>query len=121
MGFFLLLISVLYIVEGVLLILAPKKAVKFATRLFDKTKDPRLLGLAPLAVGIVLLFAASSCLVAWLIVLLGLAGIAKAVYIFLTPVAKIKSHWWFTLSDNGQRALGILVLILGVIIFISRA
>ena len=120
MGFFLLLVSLLFMVEGVLLILTPKKFIKFATDLLTKTKEPRLLGLIPLFIGILLLLSVSSSVLGWLIVLLGLAGIAKAVYLFLTPVQKIKSHPWLNFSDNGYRAVGILVLILGVIIFISR-
>lgn len=120
MSFFLLLMSLLYIVEGVLLILAPKKFMKFANKILESSKDLRLLGLIPLVIGILFLLCNSASVVRWLIVLLGLAGIAKAVYVFITPVAKIKAHWFFSLSDNGQRAFGILILILGVIIFISR-
>lgn len=120
MSFFLLLVSLALMVEGVVLILMPKKIVKFAIDLLSKSKEPRLFGLVSLFVGILLLLSVSSTVLGWLIVLLGLAGIAKAVYLFLTPVQKIKSHPWLNLSDNGYRALGILVLILGVIIFISR-
>ncbi len=118
-SFFLLLVSVVYIVEGVMMILTPKKAVKFATELL-KVREPRYLGLLSLFVGIFLLFSASSSALSWLIVLLGLAGIAKAVYIFLTPIAKIKAHPWFSLSDSGHRVVGILLLVLGVLVFISR-
>ena len=120
MGFFLLLVSLLLIGTGVTMILMPKKVVKVTTDLLSNTKEPKLLGLLPLFMGILLLLSVSSTVLGWLVVLLGLAQIAKAVYIFLTPIQKIKSHWWFTLSDNAQRALGILVLILGVIVFISR-
>ena len=119
MGWFLLLISLILVIKGVVMILSPKKVVKFATELLQN-KEPKRLGLIPLLVGILLLFSVTSSAVGWLIVLLGLAEIAKAIYIFLVPIQKIKSHWWFSLSDNGHRALGILVLILGVIIFVSR-
>ena len=119
MGFFLLLVSLVLMVTGVTMILMPKKVVKFATDLLSDSKEPKLLGLIPLFLGVLLLFSVSSTVLGWLIVLLGLAQFAKAVYIFLTPVQKMKSHWWFSLSDNGHRALGILVLILGVIVFIS--
>lgn len=120
MGFFLFLMSLIYIVEGVLLILTPKKVMRIINKVIDNTKEPKLLGVLPLVVGILFLLSTSASAVGWLIILLGLAGIAKAVYIFITPMAKIRSHWWFKLSDNGLRGFGILVLILGVIIFISR-
>jgi uncharacterized protein YjeT (DUF2065 family) len=120
MGFFLVLISLVLIVKGVVMIMSPKRIVKFVNDLL-KSKEPRAWGVIPLFVGILLLFSASASVLGWLIVLLGLAQIGKALYLFLTPVAKIRSHWFFSLSDNGYRALGILVLILGVIIFISRA
>ena len=119
MGFFLFLISVIMIVEGVMIILSPKKIVKFVNELL-KVKEPRLWGLLPLVVGILLLLSASASVLGWLIILLGLAEIGKAIYVFLTPVAKIKSHRWFSLSDNGHRVFGILALILGVLIFVSR-
>lgn len=120
MGFFLMLVSLVLIFIGVTLILSPKKFLKTVHQMLDKPKDARLLGLAPLIIGILLLFAARSSVVGWLIVLLGLAMIAKAVYIFLTPVSKIKNLRWFQLSDNTYRVNGIVVLVLGVIIFISR-
>jgi len=118
-SFFLLLVSLLFIIEGIIMILAPKKLMKLAHRMLA-VKEPRLMGLIPLFVGIFLIFCASASAVPWLIVLLGLAGIAKAVYVFLTPVAKIKAHPWMNLPDNNYRALGIVVLIFGVLIFISR-
>lgn len=119
MSFFLVLVSLLFIIKGVAAILVPKKLLKFALS-FLKNENYKIFGLVPLFVGILLLFAASSSALGWLIALLGLAGIAKAVYIFLTPLQKIKASKWLNLSDNEYRALGILILILGVIIFISR-
>ena len=119
MSLFLALVSLILVIKGIIMIMAPKKIVKLANDLLS-LKDPRLLGLVPLFIGILLLFSTSSSVLSWLIVLLGLAEIGKAVYVFLTPVQKIKSHWWFGLSDNGHRGLGILILILGVIIYISR-
>jgi uncharacterized protein YjeT (DUF2065 family) len=118
-SFYLFLVSILFIVEGIMLILSPKKIMKLAQKLLS-LKEPRLLGLVPLFLGIFLLFSASASAVAWLIVLLGLGGIAKGVYTFLTPIAKIKAHPWLRLSDNNYRALGIVVLIVGVLVFISR-
>jgi uncharacterized protein YjeT (DUF2065 family) len=120
MSFFLLLMSFVYIVEGVLMILTPKKVIKFVHKILDSSKDARVLGLFPLVIGTLFLLCNSASAVRWLIVLLGLAGIAKAVYIFITPLTKLKAHWALSLSDNGLRAFGILVLILGVIIFIAR-
>jgi uncharacterized protein YjeT (DUF2065 family) len=118
-GFFLLLISLVLIVKGVAMILAPKKVLKVATNFLNKA-EPRRLGLVPLFIGILLLLCASSSALGWLIVLLGLLEIAKAVYIFSTPLAKIKAHPWMNLSDNNYRAMGILILVLGVLVFISR-
>ena len=116
-GFFLFLVSLVFISEGVMLILSPKKLLKVAQK-FLSVKEPRLLGLVPLFMGIFLLFSASASRAAWLIVLLGLGGIAKAVYVFLTPIATIKAHPWFQLPDSKYRAMGIIVLIVGVLIFI---
>ncbi|HQP91925.1 MAG TPA: hypothetical protein PLU24_04550 [Candidatus Omnitrophota bacterium] len=119
MGFFLLLLSLLFIVKGVLLIMAPKKVLKFANYFFN-SKEPKAWAIGPLVIGILLLFSVTSSILGWLIALLGIFEIAMAVYIFLTPMAKLKVHPWLNLSDNGNRAMGIFLLVLGVIIFISR-
>jgi uncharacterized protein YjeT (DUF2065 family) len=119
MSFFLLLIGIVLIVKGVAMILAPKKMMKFAISLLDKT-EPKTFGIVALVIGILLLFSARASALGWLIVLLGLVEIMSSVYLLTMPIAKIKEHWWFKLSDNGLRALGILVLVLGVIIFVTR-
>ncbi len=119
MGFFLLLVSLILIVKGVMLIMVPKKAMKLA-HYFLNLKDPRMCGIIPLVVGILLLFSAGSSVIGWLIVILGIAQISVSVYIFMTPVSKIKAHPWLNLSDSGYRAMGIFTLVMGVIIFISR-
>ncbi len=119
MGFFLVLISLALIIKGIVMIMTPKKIVKWADG-FLKNKDPKAWGVLPIGIGILLLFSASSSALAWLIVLLGLAEIAKGIYLFLTPMAKIRASRWFSLSDSGHRAIGIFILVLGVIIFISR-
>lgn len=119
MGFFLGLIGLLLIVKGVVAIMSPKKFANFFLRLLNE-KDPKSLALIPLGIGILLLFAASSSAVGWIVALVGLAEISKAVYLFITPPEKIKNAWCFKGSDNSRRAAGILMLILGVMIFISR-
>lgn len=119
MGFFLVLISLALIVKGIVMIMTPKKIVKWADN-FLKNKDLKKWGMLPIAIGILLLFSASSSALSWLIVLLGLAELAKGAYLILTPAAKVRAGRWFSLSDSGHRAIGIFVLVLGVIIFISR-
>ncbi len=116
--FFLFVVSLIFIVEGIVFILSPKKLIKVANKMLS-AKEPRLLGLLPLFFGIFFLFAAGFSKAAPLIVLLGLAGIAKAVYLFLTPVAKIRASRWLNLSDNNYRAWGIIVLIVGVFVFVT--
>ncbi|MFH0877548.1 MAG: hypothetical protein V1863_04920 [Candidatus Omnitrophota bacterium] len=119
MGFFLLLISLVIVAKGIGLILWPKKMMKVAHR-FLNMKEPRIAAVIALFVGILLLLAVSRSILGWLIVLLGLAEVGAAVYIFMTPIAKIRNHRWWNLSDTNYRVLGILTLLLGVIIFVSR-
>jgi uncharacterized protein YjeT (DUF2065 family) len=118
MSFFLLLVSLVLIIKGVSMILVPKKTMKFAAQML-KVKEPRLWGLSSLFVGILLLFAASHCILVWLIVLLGLMEISKAVYVFLSP-PQMLFHWSSNLKENAYRVWGIWSLVLGVIIFITR-
>lgn len=119
MGFYLFIVSVVLIIEGVMLILAPKKVVKFSTDILKK-KEPKTLAWIPLVVGVLLLFASGSSAVGWIVILLGLASVGKAAYLYTAAASKIRSHKWLSLSDNNYRAAGILILILGVIVFISR-
>ncbi len=119
-SFFLFLFSLALVVEGVMMILVPKKLVNFVKDML-KIKEPKLLGIPPLAVGILLLLSASASALGWLVVFFGLFSIGKSVYTFLTPIEKIKSLKWFRLTDNAYRVLGIIVLVFGVLIFISRA
>jgi hypothetical protein len=119
MGLFLFLMSVLFMAKGVGLILWPKKMVKFGLSVL-KDKEPKVLAALHFAIGLLFLFSASLSILGWLIVLLGLSQIVLSVFIFQTSLDKIKSHWIFGLSDTGYRLLGILVLLLGVVIFISR-
>jgi len=118
MSFFLLLVSLVLIVKGVSMILIPKKTMKFAAKML-KVKEPRLWAVAPLCVGILLLFAASNSVLGWLIVLLGLLEITKSVYIFLSPSGKLV-QWCTNLKENSCRVWGIWALVLGIIIFITR-
>ncbi len=119
-GFFLFLVSVYLMIKGISLILVPKRCVKLAHDILAKTKEPKLLGVAPLLVGVFLLLSASSSVLGWLVVLLGLALVAKAVYIFRVSPARLKNSRWLSLPDNNYRVLGILALVLGIVLFIAR-
>ena len=118
MSFFLFLVSVILMVKGVSMILIPKKTMKFTIQML-KVKEPRLWGVGPLIIGILFLFSASKCILSWLIVLLGIVEIIKAVYIFLAP-APFLMHWATNLKENTCRIWGIWLLVLGVIIFVTR-
>jgi uncharacterized protein YjeT (DUF2065 family) len=116
---YLMVISLVLIAQGSALILMPKRMIKLGG-LFLRDKKTKMMSVFPLTLGILLLFASPLSGVPWLAVFLGLSGIAKGIYLFVTPLEKVKSHRWFKLSDNEHRAVGIFVLILGVILFISR-
>lgn len=117
-GFFLLLFGLVMIIEGIVMILAPKKMMSFSKSVIN-IKDHRILGIVSLIVGILLLFSAGSSDISWLIVIFGLIALAKAVYVFVTPIEIIKSNKWFKLDDKGIRIIGIVTLVLGVVVFVK--
>ena len=80
--------------------------------------DRLVLAVIPAVFGVLLLFAASSTIHAWFIGLIGVLGIVKGVLIYFNPggLVELSMKWLESLSNQGYRLMGVIVLVLGTVV-----
>jgi hypothetical protein len=80
--------------------------------------DRLVLALIPAVFGVLLLFAASSTTHAWFIGLIGVLGIVKGALIYFNPggLVELSMDWLESLSNQGYRLMGVIVLVLGTVV-----
>lgn len=114
------IISVLWIATGTLLIIYTEGTRGFLKRVF-LIERIRWLALLPLVFGVVLVVGAFyQREIFWLAIILGGLGIIKGIYLFIGPVAQIRTllDWWFHKADGRTiRLHGLITFFLGVAIF----
>ena len=113
MGWFIVLVGALLMVDGAALILIPRKVIHFAQKMLSSKQFSRM-GWISIIVGILLCASAKFSYLALGVFLLGLLSIAKGVYILITPAEKIKKHKMLSLSEKIYRVIGIVVLVVGM-------
>jgi uncharacterized protein YjeT (DUF2065 family) len=109
-------ISILFVVIGVVLILYTDWMRKGMKRLLEK-RNIRLFSPIPLVFGILLVIGAAWGEVFWFILLLGLVALAKGVYLLLGPKHQLNvaTEWWLQkASDQSYRLCGVILLVLGM-------
>jgi len=116
----LLLIGALWAVAGFLLFSHPEGIQAFLRKRLTPERVKRM-GPAPLAVGLVLgVGAFFSGDLFWVPLLLGLAGVAKGVYLYVAPtarVAELLDRWIHRASRPFLLRLGGVIFLLGMAIF----
>ena len=108
-------ISVLWIMFGTLMLFATQLIrQRFYHRL--KTQDPRGWSFVAIAVGVLLLLAASSSSQVTFIVILGLISLAEGVFLLFAPRPKIRkiTDWWFEATDKTHKVWGVATIVLGI-------
>lgn len=119
MKFVLYLVSALWIAMGCYGILYTTASRDAIQRMIEKTPK-MLLAVVPALVGVLLFFSASSSSHAWVVRVIGLLAIAKGGVIFMNPNQlwdKLTAWYLGHLSDQVLRLYGIIVLILGTVMF----
>ena len=114
MAAILYVISILWLALGVCMILYTEDTRRVLKTVIHNT-DTRLLAVLPLAVGLLLIGAASASYHPWFLRLLGLCGLIKAAFFFANPQnLSSRFNTWFleTPSANTYRLWGIIVVIL---------
>jgi hypothetical protein len=115
MSWFLYLISVSWISIGSCAILYTGDTRNTLKSLLSAVNRKVLSGL-PLVFGVLMIVAASDSLHPWLVRVLGLLGLIKAVFVFANPKSLYeKAIQWYleSVSDQGYRLAGIITVILG--------
>ena len=110
------IISLLWIVLGILLILYTERTRKVLKQLFFRERV-RPLAIVPFIVGLILVVGAYyNREMFWLAFILGLLAIIKGVYLFFGPSHQIKGvlEWWFLRAGEGTiRLWGLVSFVLG--------
>jgi uncharacterized protein YjeT (DUF2065 family) len=112
-GIILIIIAVLYILNPALF--------KSIIRYFVKGKRIYLAGILRLALAVIFFIAARECKYPWLIGAFGALFLIGASIIFMMKLEKLKAilQWYLDKPNNLLRALGLIVLALGIIIIFS--
>lgn len=107
--------SLLWIACGTATILYTTRWRDLIRALYDK-KRQRVLGAIETAGGLLLLLAASASRIPWAISILGITAMAEGMIFLFNPrdVSEKLTTWYVeTLSDQAQRLVGIISLVLG--------
>jgi hypothetical protein len=115
MSWFLYLISLAWIAFGSCAILYSNETRSTMKRSLTAV-NRKVLSILPLAFGVMMILAAADSLHPWLIRLLGLLGLIKGVLVIANPMALYeKSVQWYleSVSDQGYRLTGIIMILLG--------
>jgi uncharacterized protein YjeT (DUF2065 family) len=114
MATMLYLISLIGLALGVGVILYTENTRALLKTLTRQT-DPRLLAAPPLIFGLLLVVAAGASHYPWFVRFLGIAGLAKAAFLFINPqdrAARLTAWFLESLSDNAFRLWGIITVVL---------
>ena len=116
MKIFLWIVSVLWIIVGIVSLISPAGLKKFYSSL---VKPVKWLGILPIIAGLLFLWAAPASRFIWFIRVLGILGLIKGLFFLLCPISMVRAtlNWWLNLSSKTYRLYGILILLLaGVVI-----
>ena len=117
MKWILYVISLLWIILGVIHVLYSEKSQKILHHLMSES-NPKLLAIIPLSIGILLCVAAFAASQAtWFIFILGLLGCLKASLLIFLPTKQTHKilEWWFNkASDQFIRFWGLILVVLGI-------
>lgn len=118
MGWFIALLGIVWIVFGIVGLVATKRMHLALSNLIKNVRR-QTLGLLSLIIGVLLLISASSAREAWFVLMLGIITCLKGVTTILTPQRNLKAiiDWWLSAPEIVHKGWAITLLILGVVIF----
>lgn len=115
MAWFLYFFSVAFISLGACAILYTAETHKTYATLVSRI-NRKVIAALPFAAGILLIISASASSYPWLIRLFGLMGLLKGAVVFFNPKGIYDQiiHWYLeSVSEQGERLLGIVAIIIG--------
>ena len=117
---FLYLIGIFYVILGALSVFATDMAKK---KFFDKLlkiKDFKKFSAIPIALGALILLSASASRFRVFMVIFGVLGVLKGVWMLTaTEHCKKICDWWLKASNNLYKIWGVFIIILGSIILVG--
>ena len=115
MKIFLLLISLFFITEGILMILFPAKLDKIYRFLYRNIK---IFSLMVIIFGVLLLCSASASRWKWLMEIMGIVTVINGIIGFLMPATNVKAlvNRWIKNGPDIKRIGGVIIVIIGTII-----
>lgn len=120
MIWYLFVIGLIWVVCGTLMLFATRvMRAEYCSKL--KARDPRIYSPLAIIAGILLLLSASSSSQVTFIVVLGLLSLSKGLVLLFGPRQKLRRivDWWFEASDKTYKALGVLVMALGIVVLVT--
>ena len=117
---FLYIISIFWVIIGVLMVFATDMARKKVMNKFLEISDLKKFSPIPIAIGVLLLLAARYNSYAPFVVIMGVLAIAKGV-IMIVATEKMEKiiEWSKKAKDNAYKVWGVAVIILGSIILMG--
>jgi uncharacterized membrane protein HdeD (DUF308 family) len=114
------IIGICMVVSGIFLLIFTERTRELYRKAF-LVENLKKLSFVPLVFGIILIAGAFSgeCFL-WLPFILGLAGIAKGIYFFVTSTDQARAimEWWFfSASQETIRLFGLISFVLGIALF----
>ena len=112
---FLYIISVFWLVIGVLFLLFPQRSKTLYTKLVKPTKT---LFLSPIIAGVLFLWAAPSSSLEGFIKLLGIISLLKGLFILISPMKVLSStlNYFLGRSLAWWRVYGVFIVLLGEVV-----
>jgi len=120
MLFVLKALALFYLLLGCVVFIRPDVLKNYA-RYWDSPKRIKMGGIIALFAGIFIEFAASECNWPWFIGIFGLLALSKGFVILLLGFDKMRPVlvWYENMSDHKVRLMGVLIEILGGLIFLA--
>ena len=117
MKYLIYLLGLLWVAAGTMAILYTEDYRGYITGLLTKM-NRMYLAIIPAVFGLLLLLAASSTSHKGIIAAIGIIGIVKGVLIYFNPggLFDMSKTWLENLSDQGNRLIGIIALVLGTVV-----
>ncbi len=114
------LLGIVIVVFGVIHLVSPDLTKRYMG-FWIKGKRGYAGGCLSILIGIILLFAASQCRLAWFVALFGILALVKGFVLFVLGPERLTStiNWWRARPPVAQRLLGLLKLALGALLIYS--
>ena len=114
------LFGIVVVIMGAAFLINPK-LIKQYIGFWQQQKRLYMGGIIALLLGIIFLLAASQCKLPWVLMVLGIISIAKAIFIFTRGLKGFQPmmNWWLARPDSFLRVYSLIVIAMGALIIYS--